>query len=67
MRHFLASTLEYLNSFVDGNIEVPIAIIRAMDDVERIAQIEETALPQEEQDVLRFCLLQIGRLAKENG
>jgi hypothetical protein len=46
---------------------VAIAIIRAMNDVERLAQIEESALPPEKQDVLRHCLLQIARLAGENG
>ena len=67
MRQFLISTLEYLNSFAEGNIEVPISIIRAMNDVERLAQIEESALPPEKQDVIRCCLLQIARLAGENG
>jgi len=67
MRHFLISTLEYLNSFAEGNIEVPISIIRAMNDVERLAQIEESALPPQKQEVIRCCLLQIARLAGENG
>jgi len=67
MRNFLMGTLEYLNSVAAGNIEVPISIIRAMNDVERIAQIEESALPEEKQDVIRGCLLQIARLAGENG
>jgi len=67
MRNFLISTLEYLNSFTDGNVEVPISIIRAMNDVERIAKIEESALPTETYEALRFCVLQIARLAGENG
>jgi hypothetical protein len=67
MRHFLIGTLEYLSSFADGNIEVPISIIRAMNDVERIAKIEESALPPQKQDVIRFCVLQIAHLAGENG
>ncbi len=67
MRSFLLGALEYLGSFAEGNIEVPVAIIRAMNDVERLAQIEESALPPEKQDVLRHCLLQIARLAGENG
>ncbi|MGD0750610.1 MAG: pyridoxal phosphate-dependent aminotransferase [Anaerolineales bacterium] len=67
MRSFLIDAVEYLSSFTDGNIEVPVSIIRAMNDVERIAQIEETALPPEKQDVIRTCLLQIARLAGENG
>jgi len=46
---------------------VPVSIIRAMNDVERIVQIEESALPPEEQDVIRYCTLQIARLAGENG
>lgn len=67
MRNFLLGALEYLGSFTEGNLEVPVAIIRAMNDVERLAQIEESALPAEKQDVLRHCLLQIARVAGENG
>jgi len=67
MRNFLIGAIEYLSSFTDGNIEVPVSIIRAMNDVERIAQIEESALPPEKQDVIRYCTLQIARLAGENG
>ena len=67
MRQFLIGTLEYLNTFAEGNVEVPISIIRAMNDVERIAQIEESALTPSEVDVIRCSLLQIARLAGENG
>ncbi len=67
MRRFLFSALEYLSSFAEGNIEAPVSIIRAMNDVERLAQIEESALPPAKQDVIRCCLLQIARLAGENG
>ena len=67
MRRFLLGTMEYLNTFVEGNIEVPISIIRAINDVERLAQIEESALPPEKQELLRFCILQIVRLTGESG
>ncbi|MFZ5822498.1 MAG: pyridoxal phosphate-dependent aminotransferase [Chloroflexota bacterium] len=67
MRNFLMGAIEYLSSFTQGDIEVPVSIIRAMNDVERIAQIEESALPLEKQDVIRYCTLQIARLAGENG
>ena len=67
MRNFLIDSIEYLSSFADGNIEVPVSIIRAMNDVERIAQIEESALPPAKQESIRFCTLQIARLAGENG
>ena len=67
MRNFLRDAIEYLSSFTEGNIEVPVSIIRAMNDIERIAQIEESALPPEKQDVIRTCLLQVARLAGENG
>lgn len=67
MRSFLYGAIEYLSQFAEGNIEVPVSIIRAMNDVERLAQIEENVLPPEKQDVIRFCLLQIARLAGENG
>lgn len=67
MRNFLVDAIEYLNSYAGGNIEVPVRIIRAINDIERIAQIEETALSAEKQDVIRGCILQIARLAGENG
>ena len=46
---------------------MPVSIIRAMNDVKRIAQIEESALPRQKQDVIRYCTFQIARLAGENG
>lgn len=67
MREFLISAVEYLNSFTEGNLEIPVSIIRAIHDVERIAQIEESALAPEMQTRFRHCLLQIARLAGENG
>ncbi|MFN2150643.1 MAG: hypothetical protein ACK2T5_03530, partial [Anaerolineales bacterium] len=66
MHHFLIGAIEYLSSFTEGDIEVPVSIIRAMNDVEHIAQIEESALPPEKQSVVRYCTLQIARLAREN-
>lgn len=42
-------------------------MIRALNDFERIARIEESALPLEKQDVIRYCILQIARLAGEKG
>jgi hypothetical protein len=67
MRHFLIGAIEYLSSFAEGNVEVPVSIIRAMNDVERIAQIEESTLPLDKQDVVRYCTLHLARLAGENG
>jgi len=67
MRGFLIGAIEYLRSFTDGNLEMPVSIIRAMNDVERLAQIEETALSPEKQSLFRHCVLQIARLAGENG
>ena len=67
MRHFLIGAIEYLSTFTEGAIEVPVSIIRAMNDVERIAEIEESALPIEKQDVIRYSTIQIARLAGENG
>jgi aspartate/methionine/tyrosine aminotransferase len=67
MRQFLVGAVEYLSSFTGGSIEIPVSIIRALNDVERIALIEESALPAARQDVLRCAVLQIARLAGENG
>ncbi len=67
MRQFLVGAVDYLSSFTEGSIEVPVSIIRAINDVERIALIEESALPAASQDILRLALLQIARLAGDNG
>jgi hypothetical protein len=67
MRDFLMGAIEYLNSVTESRLEMPVSIIRAMNGVERIAHIEETALPPERQDLFRHCILQIARLAGDNG
>jgi len=67
MRDFLLGAIEYLNSFTEGSLEMPVSIIRAMNGVERIAHIEESALPPEKQALFRHCILQIARLAGDNG
>ena len=67
MHQFLAAAFEYLSVVSEGMVEVPINIIRAIKEVERIIKIEEQALAEREQDLLRFYLLQIARLAGENG
>jgi hypothetical protein len=48
-------------------VEVPVAIVRSLKEVEKIAKIEEQALSPEKQQLLRFYMLQIARLAGENG
>ncbi len=67
MRQFLAAAMEYLTVASEGMVEVPANIIRAMKEVERIAAIEEQALGREQQDRLRFYLLQIARITGESG
>ncbi len=67
MRQFLVGAVEYLSSVTEGSLEIPVSIIRALNDVERIAQIEESALPADMQDVLRGAMLQIARLTGDNG
>jgi hypothetical protein len=67
MRQFLVGAVEYLSSVTEGSIEIPVSIIRALNDVERIALIEESALPAAKQDVLRCAMLQIARLTGDNG
>ncbi len=67
MRQFLGAALEYLTDLSRQQIEVPTTVVRALQEVERIMKIEEQALPPREQEQLRFYLLQIARLAGENG
>ncbi len=67
MHQFLAAAMEYLSAVSQEMVEVPINIIRALKEAERIIKIEEQALTSKQQDLLRFYLLQIARLTGENG
>jgi hypothetical protein len=67
MRQFLSSVVEYLTQLPDSSEQVPINILRALEDIETIIKIEEQALTKKEQDALRFYILQMARLAGENG
>ncbi len=67
MRQFLAAAVGYLTAASAGMVEVPTNVVRALKEVERIAEIEDQALKPEQQDQLRFYLLQIARLAGDNG
>jgi len=67
MRQFLIAVVQYLTRIPETTSEVPIDVLRALRDVERIVKIEEQALGAEDQDKLRYYLLQIARRAKENG
>ncbi len=67
MYQFLAAAVDHLRSASAGMVEVPPVIVRALQQVERIAAIEEQALSHADQDRLRYYLLQIARLAGESG
>ena len=67
MRQFLSSVVEYLTQLPDSTEQVPINILRALEDIETIIKIEEQVLTKKEQDALRFYILQMARLAGENG
>jgi aspartate/methionine/tyrosine aminotransferase len=67
MQQFLSAAMEYLSTITESMTEVPINIIRALKEVKRIIKIEEQALAPEQQDLLRFYLLQIARITGENG
>lgn len=67
MKEFLSAALDYLTNITESMVEVPVNIIRALKEVERIIRIEEQPLVPKEQALLRFYLLQIARLTGENG
>ena len=48
-------------------VEVPIDIVRALKEVERILRIEKQALSKKEQELLNFYLLQIAHHVGDNG
>ncbi|MCX7609831.1 MAG: aminotransferase class I/II-fold pyridoxal phosphate-dependent enzyme [Anaerolineales bacterium] len=67
MRDFLLDALGRLSALAGETLEAPVRVLRALNDVERLAQIEESGLSPSQRDVLRFCLLHMARLAGENG
>ena len=67
MRQFLVSAVRYLTQLPGKMTEIPIDIIRALRDVERIITIEEQALSSQEQEQIRFYILNMARLCGENG
>ncbi len=67
MRQFLSAAVHYLTRLPDEVVEVPIDIVRALKEVERILRIDEQALNKTDQQKLNFYTLQIARLVGENG
>ncbi len=67
MRQFLIAAVQYLTHLPKTATEVPLDVIRALRDVERIVKIEGQALTEEQLARVRFYVLQIARLCKENG
>ena len=67
MRQFLSAAVQYLTLLPNEMVEVPIDIVRALKEVERILRIEEQALSKKKQELLNFYLLQIAHYAGDNG
>ena len=67
LRQFLTAAVHYLGSASQNAVELPVNVMRALRDVERILKIEQQPLSASEQDRLRFFILQIARLTGENG
>ena len=67
MRQFLIAAVQFLTR-IPGNVaEVPVEVVRALQDVRRIVRIEEQALGEREQALVRFHVLRVARLCGENG
>jgi aspartate/methionine/tyrosine aminotransferase len=67
MRQFLIAAVQFLTR-IPGNVaEVPVEVVRALQDVRRIVRIEEQALDERDQALVRFEVFQMARLAGENG
>jgi len=67
LRQLLLSVVKYLTQMPTAMTELPLDIIRVLQDVERIARIEEQVLSAKQQNILRFYLLQMARECGENG
>lgn len=67
MQQFLNAAVQYLSNLPKDSAQIPMDIIRALKDVEKILLIEKQALSISDQEKLNFFLLQIARIAGENG
>lgn len=67
MSKFLSAAYNLLSALSKERTEVPINIIKALQEAKNIIKIEEQALSEKEQNYLRFYLLQIARITGENG
>ncbi len=67
LKQFLLAAMHYLNHQAQAAVELPVNVMRALRDVERIVKIEQQPLSSVEQEQLRFYILQIARLTGENG
>ena len=67
MKQFLSAAVQYLTRLPAEQVEVPIDIVRALKEVERILRIEEQALSKNKQELLHFYLFQIARYIGDNG
>jgi aspartate/methionine/tyrosine aminotransferase len=67
LRQFLVAAVQYLTDLPGTQTEVPVDVLRALRDVERIVKIEEQALGSDQQALVRHYVLKIARLCGENG
>ncbi len=67
MDKFLSAAYNLLSALSKETTEIPINIIKALQEAKNIIKIEEQALSEKEQNYLRFYLLQIARITGENG
>ena len=67
MRHLLYSVVEYISHLPEDHARLPIDTVRALHDIERIVKIDAQPLSDNEQSKLRFYILEMARLARENG
>jgi len=67
MRQFLQSVVEYISSASQNSTQLPIDTVRALHDIERILKIDVQLLSEKEQAKLNYYILQMARMAMENG
>ena len=67
MKQFLTAAVQYLTRLPAEQVEVPVDIVRALKEVERILRIDEQALSKNKQELLNFYLAQISRYVGDNG
>ena len=67
IRQFYIASVEFLTQLPKSMTKIPVEVLKALHNVERIVKIEEQMFTEDDLEVVRYHLLKIARLCGENG